>query len=78
MSGTETIIVIGQGCWGKGPDLKSARRGWMRQGGVIALGYSIVTLDADTEFEGVDGWGSIHYKGNEPTSRDVAATAATR
>ena len=75
----ETIVVIGQGCWGKGPDLRSARREWIRQGGTMGGGYEVVTLDSETEMLGVDPvWGQIHYKGNEPTSRAVEPTRKAR
>lgn len=70
---TETVVVIGQGLWSQGPDLKAARKRWVARGGQLSLGYSIVTLDADTSFEGVNGMGQIAYIGNTPTSRDIPA-----
>jgi hypothetical protein len=61
-------VVIGQGHWGKGPDIKTARRNWMRQGASLSDGgYNIISFPHDDALMSVDAWGNINYRGDEPT-----------
>jgi hypothetical protein len=61
-------LIIGAGYWGKGGDVDEAKREFRRAGGRLSDGYSVVTFPADTLFLGVDGMGSYHWLGEQPTS----------
>ena len=66
LSNYGVVVVIGQGCWGKGPDKKTAKRNFQRQGGRLGGGYAMYVFDHDTLFLGVDGMGTVSWLGNYP------------
>lgn len=63
---TQTIVVVGNGCWGKGNTLAEAKSQFRREGGRLTLGYGIMTFDQETVFHGIDRYGRYEYVGNAP------------
>jgi len=67
------VLVIGQGHWGKGPDLKTARKMWLRQGAELGKGYTVLTFQQDDAVQSISAWGDVSYQGAEPEVREVPA-----
>lgn len=65
------FVVGGQGRWGAGVDLVTAKANFRRQGGRLRDGYTIVEFHGKTEFVGVNEIGGVLYRGNPPTYLDV-------
>lgn len=64
-------LIMGQWRFGVGNDLKTAKANFRRFGGILSNGYTILTFDENTSFEGVDQMGRYHYIGNAPTIQEV-------
>lgn len=67
-----TVVVIGQWRWGKGESLGEAKRNFQKQGAKLSAGYTVLTFDQETSFEGVDQMGRVHWRGNEPKVEEVS------
>lgn len=61
------FLVIGQRSWGFGPTLDDAKDLFRRHGGKLNYKHGIYEFDNETEFLGVDGFGTFRWIGNEPT-----------
>lgn len=66
-------VVGGQGFWGSGPDLATAKAEFRRQGGRLGNGYGVAVFDEETDFVGVSGMGSLQFRGNPPEWTKVEA-----
>lgn len=69
-----TTVIIGVNYWGKGDDLAEAKKNFRRAGGTLSKGYMILTFDAESTFEGVDGMGRYTWLGNAPETTIVLGT----
>lgn len=70
-----SVLIIGQFVYGHGETLAEAKKNFTKFGGRLSLGYSIVEFGENQQFEGVDGFGRYHWKGEAepPPVREVTA-----
>lgn len=72
------VLVLGRWAYGFGMDLAQAKEFFRGQGARLSDGYVVVTFDDETEWKGIDGFGSIFWDGNEPTQKVVPARKARK
>lgn len=58
---TETFVVYGQFYWGKGTTLPEAKKNFTAEGGRLSAGYTVLTFDAETKFDGADAMGRYYF-----------------
>lgn len=68
-----TYVLIGQGCWGQGYTLSEAKEAFGADGGLLTEGYTLLTFDESTVFDGLAVGGGIMYRGDPPAVTRVPA-----
>jgi hypothetical protein len=61
---TSMFVVMGNGRFGKAETLAQAKKNFGQFGGRLSDGYAIVELPQGISFDGIDGFGRIHYTGD--------------
>lgn len=64
-------LVLGQGCYGAGVDLDTAKRNFRGAGGRLSFGYVVVEFDDETDYLGFGDMG-YRFLGNAPKQAEVA------
>jgi hypothetical protein len=75
---TSTFVVLGNGRFGTDATLAQAKRNFTRYGGKLSDGYAIVELPQGISFDGIDGFGRVHYSGDTENVEPVITEIAPR
>jgi hypothetical protein len=76
---TGIIVVVGRdesigyGKWGSGETVEQALRTFLKVGGSVRHGYTILEFAEADQFKGIDALGDVHYTGEGPQVTEVPA-----
>lgn len=76
---TGVIVIVGRdenigyGKWGKGETVEQALRTFLKVGGSVRHGYTILKFAEADQFKGIDTFGDVQYTGEDPQVTEVPA-----